>query len=404
MRKHSRGNFRGRKAKFSHHKNGNGNRRGRRPKRLDPQLFVKKAEPVKNETEQFVPQHAFADFAFSDDLKKAIAKRGYKKPTPIQDQCIPALLEGRDVIGIANTGTGKTAAFLLPLIEKVAKNPQSKVLIVAPTRELAIQIDDEFRAFTKHAYRHNKNMRSVVCIGGTNMRRQVEQLYRKPNFIIGTPGRLLDLEKRQRLRFSDYSSIVLDEVDRMLDMGFIHDIKQIVVKLPQNRHSLFFSATLPDKTDDIVQKFLRNPIEVKISQNKSSKNVDQDIIKVSGRNKLDLLDKLLNSKDVEKAIVFGRTKWGVKKLTRSLNERGHKVAEIHGNRSQNQRQQALNNFKSNRINVLLATDVASRGIDVDDISHVINYDAPESYDDYIHRIGRTGRAGKKGTALTFVEA
>lgn len=368
----------------------------RRPKTFDPSFLVKNvAEQV---TEPYVSKHVFADFALGDQLKMNIKAKGHEKPTPIQDQVIPLIINNKDVIGLARTGSGKTAAFLIPLINKVNNNRAEKVLIVAPTRELALQIEAEFRTFAKHF-----PLLSVVCIGGVSIGGQIGLLRRNSNFVIGTPGRLKDLENRRVLRFSDFASIVLDEVDRMLDMGFIPDVKYIISRLPQQRQSLFFSATLPEKMKGIVRDFLRNPVTISIQSGKACINVDQGIVKVNGRAKIDLLHDLLIQKGFDKVLVFGRTKWGIEKLVRALRERGLRVASIHGNKSQNQRQRALEQFKENRVRILLATDIASRGLDIDNITHVINYDLPESYEDYIHRIGRTGRMDKKGTALTFIE-
>jgi len=299
---------------------------------------------------------------------------------------------------LARTGSGKTAAFLLPLINKVINNRNEKVLVIAPTRELAFQIETEFRDFAR-----NLGIFSVVCIGGVSIDPQISSLRRRPNFVIGTPGRLKDLSNRGVLHFSDFGSIVLDEADRMLDMGFIPDVKFIISRLPQVRQSLFFSATLPDKMKEVANAFLKNPVTVSIESGKACINVEQIIVKVNGKPKIELLHDLLIQKGFNKVLVFGRTKWGIEKLAKALRERGFWVASIHGNKSQNQRQQALNKFKRNEIKVLVATDVASRGLDIQDVTHVINYDLPESYEDYIHRIGRTGRMDKKGIALTFVD-
>lgn len=365
--------------------------------RINPALFVRKAEPVAA-VDTFVPSHAFADFPIDVRLKQNITAKGYVSPTPIQDKAIPYLLEGRDVIGIANTGTGKTAAFLIPLFQKVLVNPNEKVLIIAPTRELAVQIYDECISFAR-----GLNIFAALCIGGASLKRQMFDLRRRPQFVIGTPGRLKDLEKQRALYFDSYTSIVLDEVDRMLDMGFIKDIKEIIIKLPSVRHSLFFSATIPESVKEIMNRFLRNPVTISVKTQESSNNVDQDVIRMQGRHKLDVLHDLLVQDGFEKVLVFGRTKHGAEKLAKSLDERGFKVAAIHGNKNQNQRQRALELFKKNKVQVLLATDIASRGLDIDDVTHVINYDLPESYEDYVHRIGRTGRANKKGTALTFLD-
>ncbi len=371
-------------------------RRARREPSYNPMMFVRKAEVV--ETEAFCPKHQFADFAIDTRLKQNIVAKGYTTPTPIQDEAIPVLLEGRDVVGCANTGTGKTAAFLVPLIDKVLKNKKEKVLIVTPTRELAVQIQNELRVFTQ-----NLGLYSVLCIGGVGIGPQIRDLSYAPNFVIGTPGRLKDLEDQRRLYFDDYQSIVLDEVDRMLDMGFIYDVKYIVSRLPRVRHSLFFSATMPAKVVGIMQEFLHNPVSIAIKNQPFSANVDQDVIKLNGRNKMEVLNDLLLDRAFQKVLVFGRTKWSMEKLSIELSRKGVQVTALHGNKSQSQRQRAIEMFKTDRIQVLVATDVASRGLDIDNVTHVINYDLPQTYEDYIHRIGRTGRAGKKGVALTFFD-
>lgn len=362
----------------------------------DLSVFVSKAS-VKVE-EVYTPQHQFSDFNICNLLKQNIAVRGYVTPTPIQDQTIPPILQGRDVIGIASTGTGKTAAFLIPLINKVFLNRSNRVLIVAPTRELAVQIEDELRIFTERM-----GIYSALCIGGASLSKQINQLKRHPNFVIGTPGRLKDLESQRYLNFINYNSLVLDEVDRMLDMGFINDIRDIVSHLSKVKQTLFFSATMPPETRNLANSFLINPISVSVQPGQPSDNVDQDIVRVNGGSKVDILHGLLRQEGFEKVLIFGRTKHGVEKLAKALAIKGVSVVAIHGNKSQNQRQRALESFKSNQVRVLLATDLASRGLDIDDITHVINYELPESYEAYIHRIGRTGRLNKKGAALTFVD-
>lgn len=367
-------------------------------KAFDPTNIINTPQ-VKQVAKECVITHTFADFKVSGELKRNISERGYNDPTPIQDQSIEHILEGRDLIGIANTGTGKTAAFLIPLIDKVSKNRSQKVLIVTPTRELAAQIRDEFRAFSS-----GLGIYCALCIGGANMHRQVNDLRGNPNFVIGTPGRLQDLIRSNCLNLSNFSSVVLDEVDRMVDIGFIKDIKYLVSLLPKIRQSLFFSATVDGKTREILQSFVTNPVTVSVKQQDTVENIEQDVVRLTGnRPKIDVLHDLLIQPGFGKVLIFGRTKWGTEKLSRALDERGFKVAAIHGNKSQNQRQRALQEFKTNRLQILIATDVASRGLDIEDVTHVINYDAPTSYDDYIHRIGRTGRAGKRGVALTFVE-
>lgn len=372
---------------------------GKRPMRsFNPKDLIYNL-PEKKQTIPYTTVHAFADFQVSDVIKQNIVQRHYLQPTPIQDQAIPHILEGRDLIGIANTGTGKTAAFLIPLINKVLKDRTEKVLIVAPTRELAVQIRDEFFAFAK-----GLNMYSVLCIGGSSMFHQRQDLRRNYNFIIGTPGRIKDLIDEKNISLFDFHSVVLDEADHMVDIGFIHDITYIISLLPKNRQSLFFSATIDGKVKGVLQKFVQNPITVSVKTQDTAENVEQTVIKTIDRDKkVDQLHNLLKQKDYAKVLIFGRTKWGVQKLSDELVRRGVKADAIHGNKRQNQRQKTLDRFKRNEIQVLLATDVASRGLDIPNVSHVINYDMPESYEAYIHRIGRTGRADKKGIALTFVE-
>lgn len=367
------------------------------PKKLDANIFVKKASNINEE--KYVPLKMFSDLPIADKLKRNIFEHGYTHPTQIQEQTIPYLLEGRDVIGIANTGTGKTAAFLIPLVHKVFLDRNERVLVVTPTRELAMQIADELRVFIK-----GMDLDIALCIGGSNMERQEKRLRHNPHFVIGTPGRLKDLIERRRLNLELFHNIVLDEVDRMVDIGFIHDVKYFISLLPKKRQSLFFSATISDKVKEILHSFVNDPITISVKQQDTSENIDQDIVKVNGRDsKIDTLHNLLTTEGADKVLIFGRTKWGIEKLTRDLLTRGFRAAAIHGNKTQGQRQRALEQFKNNDISILLATDVASRGLDIANVTHVINYDAPESYDDYIHRIGRTGRAGKKGIALTFVE-
>ena len=366
-------------------------------KAIDSSRFVSEAKTGEVQA-VYVPVNNFLDFKISEKLKQNIIDKGYTTPTQIQDETIPYLLDGKDVIGIANTGTGKTAAFLIPLIEKVYKNPVEKVLIVTPTRELAFQINEELIAFSK-----GLNISSVLCIGGSGMFRQVDRLRRNPQFVIGTPGRLKDHIQRKSLNLFNFRNVVLDEVDRMVDIGFINDIRYIVSLLPAERQSLFFSATVDDRTRTILASFVKNPVTVSVRTAKTSENINQDIIKVKPGQKVDQLHDLLTQDGYDKVMIFGRTKWGIEKLTKILIERGFKATAIHGNKSQGQRQAAITQFKSGIVNVLLATDVASRGLDIDNVSHVINYDVPATHDDYVHRIGRTGRAGKVGSAVTFIE-
>lgn len=365
---------------------------------FDPSRLMTKAATAPAEVVEFIPSHAFVDFNLVPQLQQNVQTRGYIHPTPIQDQAIPELLNGRDVIGLADTGTGKTAAFLLPLINKVFQNKNQKVLIVVPTRELAVQIDDEFRQFAVHM-----GLRSVVCIGGVNIRPQINRLYQNPEFVIGTPGRLRDLEQQRALNFKNYNNVVLDEVDQMLDMGFLREIQHITEQLPLPRQSLFFSATMPASMLPIASRLLDNPVTIAIKSRDVLSNISQEMIKLAGRPKIEVLDSLLRQDEFEKVLVFMRTKFAAEKLTNLLVGLGVKTASIHGNKSQNQRQRAIEDFKHSYVQVLVATDVASRGLDIDDVSHVINYDLPETHEDYIHRIGRTGRANKIGKALTFLD-
>ena len=366
-----------------------------RIKTFDPSQVVNSA-PVASR-ESYEPKHAFSDFAISKKLKANISQRGFTSPTPIQDQAIPEILKNRDVVGIANTGTGKTAAFLIPLINKVCLNRNSRVLIIAPTRELAVQIDKDLQSFSQ-----GLGIYSAICIGGVSIHGQINKLQRRPHFVIGTPGRLLDLSNQRKLKFREFDSVVLDEVDRMLDMGFIRDVQKIISQLPHSRQSLFFSATVGKKVLEIMKQFTNNPMTISVKSQDIATNVDQEVVHVGGKAKLDVLQKLLDQREFEKVLVFGRTKRGAERLARDLAKMGFQVSAIHGNKSQNQRQKSLELFRKGHINILIATDVVARGIDVDNITHVINYELPETYDHYLHRIGRTGRAGKKGKALTFV--
>lgn len=362
-------------------------------------MFVNKAT-APEVAEKFIPKHRFADFAIDDHLKHAIAEKGYLEPTPIQDGAIPHVLAGTDVVGLANTGTGKTGAFLIPLLDMLLKNPRENVLIMVPTRELAVQIADEFRGFTKHV-----RIYASVCVGGANINQQIASLRRRPHVVIGTPGRLKDLVERRELNLSMFRTVVLDEADRMLDMGFIHDMRRLLALLPSPRHTLFFSATLSKDIERLIGEFLREPVMVKVSTRETAASIDQDVVRVSrGTDKFDVLCDLLTKPDFDKVLVFGRTKWGVDKLAKRLAQKGFKAECIHGNKTQGRRQKALGLFKQDHVQVLVATDVAARGLDIAGVSHVINYDLPATREDYVHRIGRTGRAGRRGMALTFVDA
>ncbi|MCL4365620.1 DEAD/DEAH box helicase, partial [Patescibacteria group bacterium] len=313
-------------------------------------------------------------------------------------QAIEPILKGSDVIGLAGTGTGKTAAFLIPLIDKLFKNRNQRALIIAPTRELALQINEEFRnlSFSMRIY-------STLIIGGTSMYRQIQDLRRNPSVVVATPGRLKDLVERGVIYLQDFENIVLDEVDLMVDIGFINDVKYFISKMAKVRQSLFFSATISSKVQDILRFFVTNPLTISIKKQDTSENVQQDVIKVaSSQTKIDQLHDLLIKDGFDKVLIFGTTKHGIERLHKELEFRGFKTGALHGNKNQSQRRRVLESFKRSEIQILLATDVASRGLDIDNVTHVINYDLPQTYDDYIHRIGRTGRAGKTGFALTFV--
>ncbi len=346
----------------------------------------------------FKPEHMFCDFNLDEKLKANIVKKSYAMPTPIQDKVIPHIMNGCDVVGVANTGTGKTAAFLIPLINKVLKDRNQKILIMVPTRELADQIDDELKEFSVML-----SIFSVCCVGGVSIDRQLRGLRHSNNFIIGTPGRLKDLVERKALHLSEFNTVVLDEADRMLDMGFVNDMKFMIAGMPPARQTLFFSATMSHEVDHLIKVFLHEPVTISVKTGDTVRAIDQDVVRVAlGKTKIDVLHDLLRQADFTKVLIFGKTKHGVERLKDALVERGFKSESIHGNKNQSRRQKALDLFKSGQLHVLVATDVAARGIDVNDISHVINYDLPATYEDYIHRIGRTGRAGKKGKALTFV--
>ncbi len=359
--------------------------------------FINKAV-ITETAEVFIPEHNFIDFNVDERLKANIVSKGYITPSPIQDKIIPHVLAGQDVVGIANTGTGKTAAFLVPLIQKVILNPKEEILVVVPTRELAIQIEEELKSFTK-----GMKIYSVTCVGGAPIGRQISQLKFWNNFVIGTPGRLKDLVERNVLKLKPFSTIVLDEADRMLDMGFIADMKLIMSQMSEKRHTLFFSATMSREVEQLVKAFLNQPVTISVKTQDTSKSVDQDVVRREGKEKIDVLHDILTNPEVSKVLIFGKTKHGVERLSRTLEDRGFKADSIHGDKNQSARQRALSKFKENHVQILVATDVAARGLDIPNVTHVINYDVPATYDDYVHRIGRTGRGGKKGKALTFID-
>jgi len=364
---------------------------------IDPARFVKVAKPAT--IEEYVPQYKFADFSVDERLRSNIAEKGYELPTPIQDQTIPLGLVGNDVIGIANTGTGKTAAFLVPILHRLMTDRNARALIVAPTRELAQQIETERRLLSK-----NGGVYGALLIGGSNYGPQLRDLRKNPNIVVGTPGRIKDHIEQRSLDLSKFNLVVLDEVDRMLDMGFVHDVQLLLSKLAEKRQSFYFSATMDARVSGLINGFSPEAITVSVRQGDTSENVHQDVVPYSDKSsKIEGLHNLLIEPVVAKSIIFESTQRGVERLERELKDRGFDVMSIHGGKTQGQRRRALDAFKANDVTTLIATDVAARGIDVPDITHVINYGLPQTYEDYTHRIGRAGRAGKIGYALTFVE-
>jgi len=372
--------------------------RNRAPNPASIYAYISKASVQGPIIDQVQTTMHFNDLPINDKLKNNIAHRGYAQLMPIQEKGIQAILDGKDVIGIANTGTGKTAAFLIPLIEKIIKNPTYRALIITPTRELALQIRDELRSFV-----NGLSIYGTFCIGQSSMRNQIYELRRNPHVVIGTPGRLKDLIERRALNLSGFKMIVLDETDQMLNMGFIHDVKHIISFLPKKRQSLFFSATVSPEINRLIQSFVVNPITISVKTQETTSHIRQDVVRLTnGESKGDVLNKLLRGEEFKKILVFGRTKMGVERLSRELFSKGFRVASIHGDKPQMKRQQAIRMFKENVVSILVATDVAARGLDIPNVTHVINYDVPATYEDYIHRIGRTGRANNTGTALTLV--
>jgi len=365
---------------------------------IHPSRFVKAAKPA---TDSMIdaPQHAFDDFEIHELLQTNLQAKGFSTPSPIQDQAIPEGLAGQDIIGIANTGTGKTVAFAIPLLQNLLTHKGSRALIMAPTRELASQIEEECKSLAK-----GSGLYGALLIGGSAMSPQLKDLRHSPPIVIGTPGRIKDHLERGSLDLTGFNIVVLDEVDRMLDMGFVNDMRLILKKVATPRQSFFFSATLDTRVQELIQEFSHQPIVVSVKTGDTIDTVEQDVVVyASNGEKVDKLHDVLIQK-ASKALVFDDTQRSVERLSRELQARGFKADSIHGGKSQGQRRRALDRFKANEINILVATDVAARGIDVIDITHVINYSTPQSYNDYVHRIGRTGRAGRGGFALTFVES
>ncbi len=347
----------------------------------------------------------FAGLALAQPILRAIADEGYTTPTPIQSKSIPPLLDGRDLLGIAQTGTGKTAAFALPLLHRLAKTAgkphprQPLALILAPTRELAGQIGDSLRTYGRHLH-----LRSDVVFGGVSIGSQIKALARGVHALVATPGRLLDLMNRGNLRLDAVEVFILDEADRMLDMGFIHDVKKITAALPKRRQTLLFSATMPKSVQGLADGLLSDPVRVEAAPSATTvEKVDQRVLFVPKDKKRALISELLNDKDIERALIFTRTKHGADRVARHLRQSGIQSDVIHGNKAQNARQRALDSFRSGQIRALVATDIAARGIDVDGVTHVINFDLPNEPESYVHRIGRTARAGAAGIAISFCD-
>jgi ATP-dependent RNA helicase RhlE len=348
----------------------------------------------------------FDELGLAEPLLRAISTENYTEPTPIQAQAIPYLLEGRDLLGIAQTGTGKTAAFALPILQRLSANPVPRrrgavrALILTPTRELAVQIVENFRSYGRHL-----GLRSAVIFGGVGQQPQVDSLSRGLDILVATPGRLLDLMNQRHADLRDLSIFVLDEADRMLDMGFIHDVKRIIATLPKERQTLFFSATMPNDVERLAQGILKEPVRVEVTPPATTVDrIDQRVYFVDAGNKNALLADLLKDQAIERVLVFTRTKHGADRVVKHIERIGVGTQAIHGNKSQNARQRALNDFRDGKTRVLVATDIAARGIDVDGITHVINFEIPNVPETYVHRIGRTARAGRDGIALSFCDA
>jgi ATP-dependent RNA helicase RhlE len=348
---------------------------------------------------------SFNNLQLIEPLLKALSNEGYTTPTPIQTQAIPAILQRRDLQGCAQTGTGKTAAFAIPMLQLMHEEQQQsapgrrtiKALILTPTRELAIQIEESFRAYGKYV-----DLKHFVVFGGVSQHNQVKALRHGVDILVATPGRLLDLMQQRHISLQDIKYFVLDEADRMLDMGFVHDVKRIIAKLPAKRQTLFFSATMPREIQQLAHILLNNPVKVEVTPPATTVDlIQQKMYYVETMNKRPLLIHLLRDTTIETVLLFTRTKHGADKIARDLNKHGIKAEAIHGNKSQNARQDALQNFKIRKTRILVATDIAARGIDIDDLTHVLNYDLPNIPETYVHRIGRTGRAGASGIAISF---
>lgn len=398
-----RGKKSGRGGRFSgggkrRNRGGGGRGRGKNKKAIPVHKFVHKGVPVQEV--KYEALSPYRDFPLHKDLQKNIEILGYKMPTEVQEKTFEHISEVRDVMAIANTGTGKTAAFLIPLINAMLfSDERFSALVMVPTRELAQQVEEEFRKLSK-----KMKLFGACFIGGQSINNDLRKLRKNFDFVIGTPGRLVDLSKRKALKFENFSVLVLDEFDRMLDMGFSQDVNFITNQMTSRDQTLLFSATLDKTQEELINNILTNPVKIQVTDGKSTaEHIDQDVVFFERDNKLTLLVDMLKDDEYEKVLVFSETKRGVSDLTRKLKRKKFKVDEIHGDKTQNYRKHALRDFKRGKVNILVATDVAARGLDISDVSHVINYQVPQDYETYIHRIGRTGRAGKTGKAYTFVE-
>lgn len=348
----------------------------------------------------------FEQLNLIEPIQKALKEEGYTHPTPIQAQAIPPLLAGKDLLGCAQTGTGKTAAFAIPILQNLAKkqvdkqpNRDIKALILTPTRELAIQIEESFKAYGRHL-----NLKTVVVFGGVSQNPQTVALKAGVDILVATPGRLLDLMDQKFIHLHHLQIFVLDEADRMLDMGFVHDVKKVIARIPKVRQTLLFSATMPKEIVGLADSILHQPVKVEVTPaSTTAETIDQMIYLVDKADKKNLLLHILKDRNINRALVFTRTKHGADKVARELIKSGVKSAAIHGNKSQNARQKALSDFKDSQIRVLVATDIAARGIDVEELAHMINFELPNVPETYVHRIGRTGRAGANGMAISFCD-
>ncbi len=372
-------------------------KKGFRKDFIDEKLFINKEAGV-TETDNYTAKHKFTDFGIADTLSANLTAKGLITPSPIQDQSIPVVLKGGDVIGIASTGTGKTAAFLIPLINKLVADPNHKMMVLTPTRELALQVEAEFIAFTR-----GMKLFSVPCVGGAPIMRQIKELELGVHAVIGTPGRVKDLIERGKINMSYFDSIVLDEADRMLDMGFIDDMRSILGAMPKTKQGLFFSATFSPEIKKLVTDFLKDPVTISVKSRDTAASVMQDVVRVTGdAGKVEALHEILLKPEYSKVLIFREMKRHVDGLADELSKRGFKALALHGDMHNRERERAVKSLETGKVQVVIATDVAARGLDISDISLVVNYDIPNNYETYVHRIGRTGRGTKLGHALTFV--